>query len=197
MKIKQFLMAGLALLALTACSEKSDAVDEYGDWKNKNEKYFESAYNANDYDSAIKKYSYGTAVTPTSTDFILVDELEQGDESLPTPYLTDSVRIHYVGHLIPSPSYPEGYQFDQSYLEPFTEVTAVPSKFAVNAVVPGFTTALLNMHPGDYWRVTIPYQLGYGATASGSVPAYSTLIFEINLVEFWSKKRGDRYKITH
>jgi FKBP-type peptidyl-prolyl cis-trans isomerase FklB len=60
-------------------------------------------------------------------------------------------------------------------------------------VVSGFTTALLNMHPGDYWRVTIPYQLGYGATASGSVPAYSTLIFEIKLVEFWSKKRGDRY----
>jgi FKBP-type peptidyl-prolyl cis-trans isomerase FklB len=193
MKIKQFLMAGLALLALTACSEKSDAVDEYGDWKNKNEKYFESAYNANDYDSAIKKYSYGTAVTPTSTDFILVDELEQGDESLPTPYLTDSVRIHYVGHLIPSPSYPEGYQFDQSYLEPFDWDTAVPRKFAVNGVVTGLTTALLKMHKGDHWVIAVPYQMGYGTVDNGEIPAYSTLIFEVRLEEFWTKRKGDRY----
>ena len=40
------------------------------------------------------------------------------------------------------------------------------------------------MHRGDYWRVYIPYQLGYGAVKNGTIPAYSTLIFELALIDF-------------
>ena len=42
----------------------------------------------------------------------------------------------------------------------------------------------MSMHRGDHWTVYIPYQLGYGASASGMVPAYSTLIFDLRLVDF-------------
>jgi len=48
------------------------------------------------------------------------------------------------------------------------------------------------MHKGDHWRVTIPYQLAYGETASGVIPAYSTLVFDIWLTDFWTKTKGDR-----
>ena len=48
------------------------------------------------------------------------------------------------------------------------------------------------MHRGDYWRVTIPYQLGYGTSDNGAIPAYSTLIFDLWLQDFWTKKKGDR-----
>jgi len=41
--------------------------------------------------------------------------------------------------------------------------------------------------------VTVPYQLGYGTSDSGDIPAYSTLIFEIRLEDFWTDKKGDRY----
>jgi FKBP-type peptidyl-prolyl cis-trans isomerase FklB len=45
------------------------------------------------------------------------------------------------------------------------------------------------MHVGDRWRVRIPYTLAYGESAntSGSVtiPAYSNLVFEIALYDFW------------
>ncbi len=194
MNIKHYIFVCLSLLVLVSCSEKDDAIVEYADWKNKNEQYFEAAYLANDYDFTLRKYSMKEEVATKHTDYVLVTELES-DENAPaaTPYLNDTVQVHYVGHLIPSPSYASGYQFDQSYLEPFDWDTAVPRKFAANSLVAGFTTALLNMHKGDYWLVTIPYQLGYGTADNGEIPGYSTLLFLIRLEDFWTKTKGDRY----
>jgi hypothetical protein len=50
-------------------------------------------------------------------------------------------------------------------------------------VIEGWNLVVENMHAGDKWRVYIPYNLGYGTSAntSGSIPAYSTLIFDIKL----------------
>ena len=48
----------------------------------------------------------------------------------------------------------------------------------------GFVTALLHMHSGDRWRVYIPYQLGYNTTEKTGIPAYSTLIFDLALIDF-------------
>jgi FKBP-type peptidyl-prolyl cis-trans isomerase FklB len=59
-------------------------------------------------------------------------------------------------------------------------------------VVDGFSTALQNMHRGDYWRVIVPYQLGYNKESKTGIPAYSTLVFDIWLVDFWHKEPGDR-----
>lgn len=39
MNIKQYIIACLSLLVLVSCSEKDDAIVEYADWKNKNEKF--------------------------------------------------------------------------------------------------------------------------------------------------------------
>jgi len=38
------------------------------------------------------------------------------------------------------------------------------------------------MEVGDKWEVWIPWQLGYGSSASGTIPAYTTLVFEIELI---------------
>ena len=193
MNIKHYILVGLSLLAFASCSEKSDTVEEFPNWKNKNEQFFEAAYLSSDYDLKLKKYSLSDELAAKSTDHILVEKLVDSQPYDPeTPYLTDTVQIHYVGKLLPSTTYTTGYEFDKSYIDPFSILTAVPRKFAVNGVVSGFTTALLNMHRGEHWRVTIPYQLGYGTTANGAIPAYSTLIFEIRLEEFWTKKKGDR-----
>ena len=54
-----------------------------------------------------------------------------------------------------------------------------------SSLVNGFATALMNMHKGDRWLVHIPYQLGYNATSSGSVTAYSNLTFDIALLDYW------------
>lgn len=193
MNIRHYILVSLSLLAFASCSEKSDEIEEFPDWKNKNEQYFEAAYLSNSYDFKLKKYSLSDAIAAKSTDYVLVERAE-GSEIYDdaTPYLNDTVQIHYVGTLIPSTTYKTGYEFDKSYIDPFNINTAVPRKFAVNNVVAGFTTALLNMHRGELWRVTIPYQLGYGTSDYNGIPGYSTLIFEIRLEDFWTKKKGDR-----
>jgi FKBP-type peptidyl-prolyl cis-trans isomerase FklB len=48
------------------------------------------------------------------------------------------------------------------------------------------------MVKGDVWRVYVPSELGYGATDQSAVPAHSTLVFDINLVDF-SKMGSSAY----
>ena len=57
-----------------------------------------------------------------------------------------------------------------------------PEAFRLNEVIEGWQIALLRMHPGSRWIVYIPYTMGYGTRTSGPIPAYSTLIFEVELL---------------
>ena len=45
-------------------------------------------------------------------------------------------------------------------------------------------TALQNMHKGDYWRVYIPSELGYGTSDYSTIPGYSVLVFDLTLLDF-------------
>ena len=185
----------------TSCSEAEEEDLEYADWQNRNEAYFESQYQAYSVQSATKFVlpSWGQASSKSvsevaHTNCVLVDVIESGEgpASQTSPYYTDSVAVNYSGRLMPTTRYPSGYEFDRTYLTTFDPDVDVPSQFAVNGVVEGFATALQHMHRGDTWRVTVPYQLGYGPADRTTIPAYSTRVFEVQLVDFWSKKKGDR-----
>lgn len=183
---------------LTSCSEEDDTVEEYANWQAKNEAYFEDQFQKHLFSSSttsfvLKSYSKGDSLSLDKldhTDYILVDVLPsdfpvEGDKT-ESPLYTDDVAVHYRGHLLPSLSYPSGYQFDISYSDIFASNIsgAEPVWLSVSGVIKGFATALQHMHRGDYWRVTIPHQLGYGTSAYSGIPAYSTLVFEIRLVNF-------------
>lgn len=109
--------------------------------------------------------------------------LDKSDATL-APHYTDSIRMNYRMRLIPTDYYPEGQVIDQSFkttdLDPSVNI---PYSFLVSALIDGVTTAVMNMHEGDFWRVYIPYGLGYGTNGKGSIPGYSALIYEINLTE--------------
>ena len=85
---------------------------------------------------------------------------------------------------MPSDTYKDGYIFDSSYSGELNPAFNVPVTLPLSGTVEGFCTAVQQMTDGDVWEVYIPYQLGYGAKGSSGVPAYSTLIFDINLVSF-------------
>ncbi len=63
---------------------------------------------------------------------------------------------------------------------------ATPFSLVVNAnplqVISGFNSGVAGMKVGGKRVVTMPPALGYGTSANGSIPANSTLIFEIELV---------------
>ncbi len=182
-------------LFFASCSEEDDEEEEYPDWQNTNESYFTDLYNSTSTAIAngstewqiIRCWSIpsdNSAFTAEPEDHIIVQVLEEGTGT-ENPYYTDNVWVHYRGRLLPSLSYSDGYVFDQSFYGEYNELTATPTELAVSDVVDGFATALQNMVIGDYWRVYIPHELGYGSSgSSSSVPSYSTLIFEIKLVAF-------------
>ena len=88
------------------------------------------------------------------------------------PKATDRVRCHYEGRLV------DGTLFDSSIQR------GEPAVFGVNQVIAGWVEALQLMSEGDKWKLFIPYNLGYGEQgAGGAIPPYSTLVFEVELLE--------------
>lgn len=190
------LFALLSPLVLASCSEDDNTVEEFPDWRNTNEAYYSdilSTAKANTDGSwkVFLSYALEDTIPTTDNDYIAVKVLREGPSAADDvnyehcPMFTDSVKVNYRGRLVPSTSYAEGYVFDQSYVSDEPDNTSLPVKFRVGDLVTGFTTALQYMHIGDYWRVYIPYWLGYGSTGSTSIPAYSTLIFDIELKAYY------------
>ncbi len=87
----------------------------------------------------------------------------------PHPTNADVVLVSYEGRLA------DGTVFDKSQQ---------PTPFPVASVVPGFSQGLKLMAKGGRYRLTIPPELGYGAKASGPIPANATLVFDVELVDF-------------
>ena len=177
---------------VASCSEQDDEeADEYANWQVRNEAYFaslsDSLNQGGETWQRFRTWSKDQQAEGSSTEYIYVKVLESGTETV-SPLYTDTVRVSYRGRLIPSASYADGYVFDQTYYGTYSLQTTATAKGVVSSFVEGFTTALLHMHPGDRWRIYIPYQLGYGTTASSSsaIPAYSTLIFDLALIDFTS-----------
>jgi len=88
-----------------------------------------------------------------------------------TPKVTDTVTVNYSGKLL------DGTEFDSSAKH------GQPATFPLDGVIPGWTEALLLMPQGSKWEVYIPADLAYGEGGQGPIPAASTLIFEIELLE--------------
>ena len=95
--------------------------------------------------------------------------LEQGNGST-SPTIRSIVSVHYRGTLI------DGKEFDNSYKRNY------PEAFRLCDVIDGWQIALQQMHVGDKWIIYIPYELGYGSKACAGIPAFSTLIFEVELL---------------
>lgn len=96
------------------------------------------------------------------------------------------VTLNYTGWLY-DPSKPDGkgLQFD-------TSIGATPLVFqlGVGGVIQGFDRGVTGMRVGGARRVTVPPSLGYGATRNNSIPPYSTLIFDIELLDVAAASSG-------
>lgn len=86
------------------------------------------------------------------------------------PSATDRVKVHYHGTLI------DGTVFDSSVER------GEPITFGLNQVIKGWTEGVQLMPIGSKFKFYIPQELGYGSQNAGSIPPYSTLIFEVELL---------------
>ena len=112
------------------------------------------------------KAKEGIVVTESGLQYEVITAAE-GDK----PLATDKVTVHYHGTLL------DGTVFDSSVDR------GEPASFPVNGVIMGWQELLQLMPAGSKYKVYIPYDLAYGERGAGSIPPYSTLIFEVELLE--------------
>jgi FKBP-type peptidyl-prolyl cis-trans isomerase FklB len=88
------------------------------------------------------------------------------------PTAESIVKVHYHGTLV------DGSVFDSSVDR------GEPAQFPLNQVIRGWTEALQLMPVGSKFKIVLPYSLAYGEQgAGGMIAPYSTLIFEVELLE--------------
>lgn len=127
--------------------------------------------------SSLSMVACGGSSSPaaSSSDTVRVEDLVVGTGA--TAAVGDTLTVNYVGTLT------NGTKFDSSYDR------GVPFTFRLGAgqVIAGWDQGLPGMKVGGKRRLTIPPSLGYGSSAVGSIPANSTLIFEVDLVSIAGK----------
>ncbi|MFA6831934.1 MAG: FKBP-type peptidyl-prolyl cis-trans isomerase [Bacteroidaceae bacterium] len=127
---------------------------EYEKYREKNEQFFiDNAKKA-----GIKELACG----------VQYKIIQQGKGSKPGARST--VKVHYRGETI------DGNVFDDSWSR------KKPESFRVSDVITGWQEALKEMPNGSRWMIYIPWELGYGKRGSAPIKAYSTLIFEVELL---------------
>jgi FKBP-type peptidyl-prolyl cis-trans isomerase len=112
------------------------------------------------------EWNAGQTGVQTTASGLQYKVLEAGEGGKPTD--ADVALVSYKGTLR------DGTVFDQN------ERTPMP----VSQVVPGFSEGLKQMQKGGKYRLWIRPELGYGARATGPIPANSLLVFDVELIEF-------------
>lgn len=115
---------------------------------------------------ADNKKKAGVITTPSGLQYKVITE---GKGAIPTD--TTKVKVNYKGTLI------DGTEFDSSYKR------NEPTEFVANQVIKGWTEALTMMPVGSKWELYIPQELAYGTRDTGTIKPFSTLIFEVELVD--------------
>lgn len=184
--MKKYLHIALMLLCVIVVSScKDDNNDdqkaaELEAYKLEQDKLFQAKAN----DPAYEKW-----MSEAGDGYVFAKLIKKGEGK--KAYYNSLVSVYYKGLLT------DGTVFDSKLFEdgkpstfavsPYYATTVKDAETGVSttwsSVISGWGVALQHMVEGDKYEVWIPQQLGYGSTAKeGSIPAYSTLIFEIELV---------------
>ena len=116
------------------------------------------------------KKQEGWQVTESGLQYKVVKE---GKGAKPTT--SDRVKVNYHGTLI------DGTVFDSSIDR------GTPAEFSVSGVIRGWSEGLQLMSVGSKYQFAIPYELAYGDREMGNIHPFSTLLFEVELIEIVKK----------
>lgn len=111
---------------------------------------------------------FGLAAEKTASG-ITITTLKQGAGKNPTT--ASVVKVHYRGTLL------NGTEFDSSYKR------GQPATFPLSQVIPCWTEGVQKIKVGGKARLVCPANMAYGPRATGTIPANSTLVFEVELLD--------------
>lgn len=129
-------------------------------------------------------YVRNNGFSDIATNGVYYKSTQQGNGTKPAQ--DKKVKVHYVGKFL------DGRVFDtsvESVAKESGKYDAMrkyePLEFTIGKrqMIPGFEEAVKMMSEGEKGVVVIPSRLAYGARPRGEIPSFSTLIFELELVE--------------
>ena len=129
------------------------------------EKQFADVIKENEEWLEKNKSEEGVIVLPSGLQYKVLKE-----GTGPQPEASDKVKVYYKGTNI--------------HQEVFDETEGEPREFVANRVISGWTEGLQLMPVGSKYIFYIPSNLAYGEQGQGErIPPFSTLIFEVELLE--------------
>ena len=168
-KLAHTFILGLAsLFALSSCN---DTIDTQQQRREDNEKAFRSFQGKSGYSRVSIPGIYGD-------NYIYMKYVTRGTGTV-KPIATDNVRRQYTGYL--TTDWVKDGDAAESFDSNASKTVIDPSK--VSGDIIGMAIALQNMVVGDDVEVVIPWYLCYGAASISIIPSYSSLFFNVNLVE--------------
>jgi FKBP-type peptidyl-prolyl cis-trans isomerase FkpA len=152
---KIFLLLAFFTLVFSACK------------KNSSTPTVDPAIQAKIDDDKIQAYLAANKITAQKDEsglyYVIVNP---GSGTAPT--VKSTVRVAYTGKLL------DGTQFD----------TSANYSNALSGLIKGWQIGIPFIKPSGRILLYIPSALGYGASATGSIPANSVLIFTVDLISF-------------
>ena len=127
-------------------------------------------------DAFTAKFAKEQGVKKTESGLLYQVEKE-GNGAVPTD--SDTVVVNYKGTLI------DGTEFDNSYTR------GEPLSFRLDGVIPGWTEGLKHVKKGGKIKLVIPPQLAYGKNGVPGIPANSTLVFDVELLDIKPAAKAD------
>ena len=166
--MKKILFLFLVVLMFVGCDEL------FMSWKDYNEEWLVAQRDKLGVDTNVVEVE----ILPSG---VLIEKYHTGYGAIPKPSIdpvtgvSSGVKVKYTGWLV------DGTRFD------YTDSLGV--SFYLSDVIEGWREAMARMPQGSHWKIYIPHEKAYGETGSKglygnfSVPPYSTLIFDIDLID--------------
>lgn len=111
----------------------------------------------------------GVTTTESGLSYRIIDN---GTTTL-KPTSTSTVACYYKGYLV-----------DNTVFDEHNRNSGIATSFNLQSVIPGWTEGIPKINKTGKAQLFIPSKLGYGTRATGSIPANSVLIFEVELIDF-------------
>lgn len=143
----------------------NDAINKYLEQRNEYLSAIAEAEAKKFFEENAKKE--GVMQTESGLQYII---REAGNDKHPSAQ--DTVRVHYKGSLL------DGTVFDET---PADDAEGI--ELTLDRVIPGWTEGMQLVGEGGKITLYIPAELGYGSRAMGSIPANSTLVFDVTVDE--------------
>ena len=162
-------MLSLIVLSIVSCNT-NDPANIYAQWKSDNEKYL-----INMKDSV----GYIRDTVPTNIgNLYYYHKIITAGVTEGSPAYTDHATVNYRGSFI------TGEVFDSTFKGNNPDSTSTPATFYLNQIIMGWTDNLMKMKKGERRIVILPQELCYGTSGFRSIPPYSTLRFDIQLISY-------------